>query len=123
MTVHALAARTAVPTSISIEDLRSQWQQFRESNPEVLVGQATPPTVVAGPSGTQDGPERVDFEARFDLDVGKGALLDAAEQYLQQRVDWYVLLYHGCTHDGQDRPCQPNETVITWGSPPPEVTP
>lgn len=116
MTVHAVKVFTEVPDGVPIQDVRDAVSAWVDSHEEVVVENRQEVSQYGG-GGV---PEYIYGEFRFANTESKSNLLGRIENALSQVVSWYVLRYHGCTHDGTGGTC-PEGQLTEWGSVPPEV--
>jgi hypothetical protein len=107
------------PADISLGQAEMAVNDWLAHHEQVVETQRTDLQVVSGEVG--EAPQHFQGRYRFSLSSSKTALLDEAEQALQQYVDWYLLRYHGCSHDGTGGECGWDDTR-SWGPVPQEVS-
>jgi len=117
MTVHAIMVKAEKP-NIPEGQARQEVHSVLENHPKVLEDEQVDLTYN---EGTPPTPEHAHLTMRFPLSVTKTVLLNNVETALQQVMDWYIVGYHGCTHDGTGGGCAVNERR-EWGPVPQEVT-
>jgi hypothetical protein len=119
MTVHCVKVLAEHPAGVTLQQAQDAVQQWLDQHTRTVEDEEVP-LFVRDEQGSS-APPHFEGTYRFTLDSTRSTLLDEIENVLQQVVDWYIVAYHGCTHDedgGGD--CTWNERR-EWGTVPTEV--
>lgn len=118
MTVHQVRVLMDA-ANVTNSEAAQYIRTWAEDHPHVVESEEVPARVQD--DSTTDAVPHVLADYRLSLSLTRSTLLENLENLLQNHAIWYVLAYHGCTHDGTGGGCQWNEQR-TFGPIPSEVS-